>query len=226
MDANFSNVRMLVLLGSVLLCVGVAGCSDEGVAPALRSVVRSTASDAAMPLRTGRTKSAPYRTGDNDVDDEYGRDPKLDGRVTDDYPLTEYGHVATVADEREIASLVQRYYAAAAAVDGRKACSLLYSRLARDPSSTKTVPEDRFSYPVHVHVSAGESCAKVTSRLFRSRHHSLEEEALTLRVTAVRTGGVHGVAVLGFKTVPEHWIPVLRDHGVWKIHTLLAMLLP
>jgi hypothetical protein len=167
-----------------------------------------------------------YRTGDNDVDDEHGEDPKLSGALTDDYPLTLYGHAAGAVERRQIASVVQRYYAAAVAADGARACSLLYSRLARDPSLTRTVPEDRFSYPARVRVSPGESCARVLSRLFERNHQALLREAPTLQVTAVRVHGVHAVAVLGFKTAPEHWMAVIREGAVWKVHTLLGILLP
>jgi hypothetical protein len=203
----------------VLLCVGALACGKTG------KDARTFDSSATGSTSAVQAESAvkSYRTGDSDVDDEYGKD---DPANNDDYPLTEYGHPASAVERQEIASLLGRYYAAAAAEDGAKACSLLDSHLARDPRLTKTVPEDRFSYPVRVRISPGERCPQVTSTLFKRRHRGLLQKALTLQVTAVRVSGSHGVAVLGFKTAPEHWIPVVREDGVWKTQALLALLLP
>jgi hypothetical protein len=159
------------------------------------------------------------------VDDEHGMD-NPDPKVNDDTPLTEYGHPASTVEKRNIAVLVKRYYEAAVAQDGVKACSLLYWRLARNPGLKRTVPEDQYTVPIRVRVSPGESCAHVTSLLFKLHHHGLMMETPTLQVTAVRVDGTHGVAMLGFNTASEQWIPVAREGAVWKIHALLATLLP
>lgn len=212
--------RVPVIGMGALLCAGALACGRTG-----KDGARIFDSSATRSTSTVQAESSAksYRTGDNDVDDEYGED---DPASNDDYPLTEYGHQASAVERQKIASLLERYYEAAAAEDGAKACSLLYSRLARDPWLTKTVPEDRFSYPVRVRVFPGERCPQVTSALFKRRHRGLLQKALTLQVTAVRVSGSHGVAVLGFKTAPEHWMPVVREDGVWKTQALLALLLP
>lgn len=199
-----------------------AGCGGTG--SAARSSSGSAAVDSSTAVAAAPAKPAKsYRTGDSDVDDENGKEGL--GNHDDD-PLTLYGHAAGPVDRRNITALLERYYAAAAADEGAKACSLLYSSLARDPRLTKTVPEDRFSFPLHVRVLPGESCSRVTSRLFRLRHRSLSLEAPTLQVINLRVDGAHGDAVLGFKTAPEQWIPIARQDGVWKVHALLALMLP
>jgi hypothetical protein len=200
----------------ICLCLSACGSADHGVSSAPRP-----ASGLATQTGAAAKSAKSYRTGDNDVDDENGED-----RPDDDYPLTKYGHAASAAEKRAITALLEHYYAAATAEDGAKACSLLYSSLARDPDLTKTVPADRFSYPIRVRISPGESCAHVLSALFKHRHPNLMLDAPTLQVTTVRVDGAHGMAVLGFRTAPEHWMPIARERGVWKAHALLGLLLP
>jgi hypothetical protein len=215
------TVKMaLAQAAGLLLCFCVVACggADKSTDSASRSSPKSAAA-----IATNKTSVGQYRKGDADVDDIEGEDnPKSD----DDYPLTEYGHAAPVAEKRDIASLVKRYYSAAASEDGVAACRLLYSRLARHPGLKKTVPEDRYSRPVNFHVPPNESCAAVTSLLFELHHGSLVRDAPTLQVTGVRVDGAHGLALLGFKTAPEQWIPVAREGAVWKVHALIALLLP
>jgi hypothetical protein len=157
------------------------------------------------------------------VDDLNGED---DPKSNDDLPITEYGRRASVVDKREITALLKRYYAIAAVGDGAAACSLIYSRLVEDPGFTRTVPEDRYSRTVSPRVWPGESCAQVASLLFRQRRKSLIAEVATLRVTSVRVHDGHGVALLGFRTTPRHWIPVVREGVAWKIHAFLGGELP
>jgi hypothetical protein len=206
---------MLVLVGGCVAGCGIA--ETNSVRPSSRVVNANGVTKRHAQIRAVKS----YRTGDNDVDDEYGKDSP-----DDDYPLTKYGRAANIAEKRAVAGLLRRYYAAAAVEDGWKACSMLYSGLAKDLRMTRTVPHDRFSYPIRVHISPDEKCPGVMSRLFKRRHDGLVQEVPTLQVTAVRVNGAHGVAVLGFKTVPEHWMPIVREDGRWKVHSVLGLLLP
>lgn len=201
----------------LLLCGCVAACGGGGSQAASRSASSARATTAA-----GRTVAKSYRTGDGDVDDEHGKDLV----ENDDYPLTEYGHVAGAADRRKIVALVKSYYNHAAAGDGAATCKLLDSRLARDPGLTRTVPADRYSVPVHPHVFPGETCARVASKLFGHLHRRLTLEAATLQVTGVRVRGMHGTVMFGSTAKPEQWLPLTRAGRQWRFQALLAAVLP
>jgi hypothetical protein len=167
-----------------------------------------------------------YRVDDADDDDEYAGADNPDPKINDDTPLTEYGHPAGRVTRRTIAKLVKRYYAAAASQNGAKACSLMHPRLRENLRLNRSVPEDQYSFPVHVRLAPGERCAHAMSALFELHHQGLVRELPTLRVTAVRVDGPHGVAILAFTTAGRQWLPVARDGAVWKIHGLLGTLLP
>lgn len=219
---NKVHSAVLVSVTGILLCVCLSACGggDRNAEAASRSSGGGAASTHEAPGKS-------YRTGDDDVDDENGKDPENSDPVkTDDYPLTAYGHPASPVEKSEITTLVRRYYAVAARDDAALACTLLYSPLARDPALTRTVPEDLYSRPARPRVLPGEGCAQVLSRLFKRRHRTLAGEAASLRVTGVRVDGPHGVALLGFATVGEEWIAVVREGTAWKLHALLGILLP
>lgn len=218
----------LALVTGVLFCFVVVACGD---ARRGTPTATSLSSSSAAPVMGGLTpEKGTYNTtidghltGDDDVDDEYTRHGTVSA---DDFPITEYGHAASATDRRTVTALVKRYYAEAVAEDGAKACGLVRASLLKDPGLKKTVPEDRFSRPVHPHASPGETCTQVTSKLFKQDHQTLPSEARTLQVLGVRADGIHGVAVLGFKRAPERWLPVVREDGVWKIQALLASEMP
>lgn len=208
---------ILAAVAVTLLCLCLAACG--GVVAAKRG--------SSATMTTPGTSGKSYRRGDDDTDDENGKDLENSGPIrTDDYPITEWGHAANAEERQKIAALVKRYYVTAALDNGGLACSLLYSPLAKDLTLNRTVPEDRYSRPASPRVLPGESCAQVTSRLYKRRHRTLAGEAATLQVIDVRVDGDHGAAVLGFATVAEEWIPVVREGAAWKLHALLAVLLP
>lgn len=217
---------LLVLPAIALLCTWVTACDGTGKRTGSASQVASGAAATGNATGTSASSTAPtqgYLKGDSDVDDEYGED---NPNHSDDPPLREYGHAASAVDRRAITALVRRYYATAAARNGVAACSLVYAGLTKDPGLTKTVPEDHYAPTLQIRVSRGERCAQVTSRLFEQNHQSLVAEATTLRVTGVRVRGRHAVAMLGFRTTSERWIPVTREGGAWRIGSLLARELP
>jgi hypothetical protein len=208
----------IVLATGLLLCIGMAGCGSGGGRGRLVNVPSGSTQKAVADASLWQ-----HRRGDGDDDDERGED---NPRSDDDYPLTTYGHEATGIARRKIVALTGRYYAASVAGNGRRACSMLVADLAKDPSITTTVPEDRFSRLVPVHVPAGRSCDQVTTLLFRRFRRKLREEAPTMEVTGVRVSGSHGVVLLRFRTRPEQWIPVAREGHVWKVQALFAAILP
>jgi hypothetical protein len=207
--------RAAISLASASLGMLLVACGGIGHGPG--PAVTRLSSGAAV--SGGASATRGYRTGDGDDDDLNGKDRP---GFHDDVPITEYGHAAGVSDREAVAALVKRYYSIAATGDGKAGCSLVYSRLAKNPGLTKTVPEDRYSEPVLPHVSRGESCAQVATKLFTQHRKTLPAEATTVRVTGVRVDGIHGVALLGFATAPERWLPIAREGRVWKLHALLA----
>lgn len=217
---------LLTLPAIVLLSTGAVACG--------RGSTGSEASTASSAIPTLRYLSGDY---DNDDYDSHGYDADNDDSKkprdrdndsdnesgsyydSDDDSVRYFGHAASATDRRAITALVKRYYAVAAAENGRSACSMIASSIA------KSVPEDlgRAPGPPYLH---GGTCAVVVSKLFFQNHRQLAIYASTLRVTGVRLIGNRGLAVLGFRTLPGRQIGVMRESGMWKIDALLDGELP
>jgi hypothetical protein len=207
-------------IGAVV-CMSMAGCGQPHRRHTIAGLPQSVYAAAAPPTTT--IIRGGYVRGDADVDDVNGADP---ADSNDDYPLSAFGRRADAADRKEISSVVERYYAAAAAHDGRRACQMVTAHLRSHPGSTRTVPEDRFSVTPHPHVSPGESCARVASDLFTRNDVELHGRPKAVQVTVVRTHGSHGLAIMALRATPERWIPVVREHGVWRVAALLGGTVP
>jgi hypothetical protein len=166
-------------------------------------------------------ESASNRTpGDssNDNDADFDNDTiKNKGYYDgDDGAIRGFGNAAIAAERRAIAALVKRYYAAAAASDGAKACPLIYSTL------EEAIPED-YGQPPGPAYARGKTCAVVMSKLFGHAHSQL---AGRFEVTGVRVEGREARALLGSSTVPASFVVVKRERGAWKIGALLGEPLP
>jgi hypothetical protein len=105
-------MKLLALLSTVSLGVGLAGC---GGGSAGTSSTSHTTTVAEPILRVSRA---------------------LGPIDADDYAVLDFGHPASATERRKILALVRRYYAVAVAEDGPKACSMLY------PSAAKEVVEE------------------------------------------------------------------------------------
>ena len=138
---------------------------------------------------------------------------------SDDGSIRTFGRAASAADRQEVAAFVKRYYTAAAAEDGAAACPLLTALLA------STVP-GRLGQRTGPRYSRGPACATIMSKVFKHFHPQLAAYLPTLEVTGVRLEGDHGLAVLGFRTLPGRQIEVARDRGTWKMGALLDGELP
>lgn len=149
------------------------------------------------------------KDGDNDTDNHSGS--YYDG---DDDPVLHYGHAAGAADRRSVATLVKRYYAAAAARDGSGACSLLASSYVHDIPHT-------LGSSLGPPYFAGRTCAQVMDKVLGLNSVQLRAYAAQLRVTAVRVDRETGIAVLGFRTLPGRYLRVLREHGAWRVDAVL-----
>lgn len=169
-------------------------------------------------------KVARYGDADNDdnnkpTDKDSDFDNGSNSYYDSDDNVLAFGRSPGASTRQMIARLVVGYHAAAAREDGARACLLLYSTLA------KAVPEDQGG-PVGPPYLRGGDCAAVMSKLFKHDHLQLAAYAARLKVAAVRVRGDRGFAVLSFKGLPGRQIAVEREHGVWKIDTLLNGELP
>jgi hypothetical protein len=152
----------------------------------------------------------PETKSDGELDsDSYPGEPDNDNNHV-------YGHVASTAEARIAAELVQRYYAAAAAGDGPAACSLIYSVFA------ESIPED-YDQLSGTPAGAANSCAVVMSNFFEHRRRELRAAQATLKVAAVRVRGHHASVLLSFGgNAPKYYLGLHWERGTWKIGGLLA----
>jgi hypothetical protein len=219
MRSRFALLPTALLCVSLVACGGTSGTSSEPEAPLPGTLSSGTESTAKLPLVNG------HLVGDDDMENDDTR-PRGSLNGDDDDPVRLYGHRASATDRREVTTLIGRYYGLAVQEDGAAACSLLYSSLARNPSLTKTVPEDKFSARLGPKILPGERCAQAAVRQFKQNHRRLMADVSSLQVTAMRVSGKHGLAVLGFRGSPERWIPVVREGGEWKVGFLLDREMP
>jgi len=177
---------------------------------------RDTRSAAAESLEGSRLHG--YIRGDTDGDGD-GYDDE------DDRVIVGYGQKADAADEGAVALVVTRYMTAAAARDGRSACRLLYTGIDKVTSLADSVPLPWTPGPASP-MRRVRSCARALTILLREDHTKIDAEEASLKVTGVRASGSHGLAMLTFKTVPERYLPVVREGSVWKIASPLDLKLP
>jgi hypothetical protein len=131
-----------------------------------------------------------------------------------------FGHKANDTETHRVTALVTSYYAAASVGDDVKACSLVYSSVA------KNAPEDYGESfgPHHLHAT---SCPAVLSLVFKYRRGGP-----TADLTAIKVASVHvddhgvGVAFLRAPGMPSGEIAVQREGNSWKVLQLLGSALP
>jgi hypothetical protein len=210
----------------------IAGCGSDA------RVRRSSIDASPLPAQVGGPRHTVY--GDYDTDDydpghageadnddsslPKDRDGDSDNRTgstfdADDSSVLRFGRPASVGDARAISSLLTRYYAAAAAEDGAAACSMVIAPEAR------SVPENLGRPPGSPYLR-GRTCAAVLTKAFKLSHRQLFTYAEELRVAATRLQGNSGVAVLVFRGPPARQMPVEREHGSWRVASLLDLELP
>jgi hypothetical protein len=183
--------RLLVKLPLALLAVALLGVGAGGCGGARKGAVSAS--------RVTSKPATSYYDGD-------------------DASMLSYGHAANAADERAIAALVKRYFAAAAVEDGAKACALTYALRA------ETLPERYGQSPGPLYLRGATTCPALLSRAFTHFHSLLAQAAVELG--GVRVEGHRAVALLGFGTKPASYIAVRREGGAWKIDGLLVTRLP
>lgn len=232
---------LLASLAIALIVVGLGACGSSGkdagsASEASATTVATAAKSGAPASGASTTPSAAVNSFKGDEDDDesasnhtstsnkYDNDADFDNDAIknksyydgDDSAISASGRAASPAEERAIAALVKRYYAAAAASDGAKACRLIYSTL------EEAIPED-YGQPPGPAYSRGKTCAVVMSKTFAHAHSQL---AGGFAVTGVRVEGKEAHALLGSRTLPASFILLRRERGAWKIYELLGQPLP
>jgi len=212
----------LALIGSSLVACGSGG--RQGSSTAAQSNAAATGST------TSRTTSAvtptlDYRKADRDKDNDGSIvDPDDGGKIADEASNTEtfdFGHAADATDKQAVTTLLERYYAAALAEEGAKACSMMYITFA------ESVAEDYgHGSAGQPYASQGTTCPTVTALIYKHFHEQLATEVPLLKVARVRLVENHGLAVLSFGKLPERQIQIRKEGHAWKVGALLDGPLP
>lgn len=177
--------------------------------------------------RAGSTSSAHVESlaapakGDND-----GDSPEQTAFDSDDYHSMHFGHAADPTDERAIAAIVKRYYAALASEDASTVCSLLLEVVAEGmPESERGAAGERLPTPGaatagHRPAPGHTTCASAISGTLAESHRALLAEDRTLRVIGVRVRRRRASALLRFGSTVARHILLYKEGDAWKVGTL------
>lgn len=135
----------------------------------------------------------------------------------DDRETRAYGRPATAAEAAAVTSLVRSYYAAAAADEAGRACSLTYYARA------EVLPEEYDGPPGPHWLSGVKTCTNVLGRVFA---HYRAELRVPVSVVSVRVYGNHAQVLVGFRAAPAGFVMAHREASDWKIDSMLARPLP
>lgn len=204
------SLQMLCM--TVLLGIGLGAC---GSGKSASSVSKPAAAVSPPTTATSVASAAPvqdYAKADRDRDNDIG----VTADDTNNDEALNYGHAASPAEKRAVTTLIKRYYAAALASDGAKACSMIYVTIA------ESVPEDQGEGSAGPsYQSQGKTCPQVMALMFMHFHSQLAGQVPILKVSRVRVRKHRGLAVLSFGAMPERQIALLLERGIWKLAWLL-----
>jgi hypothetical protein len=210
---------LLGLLAVTLLGVGSTACGgaheNTGTMPPSPSGAIATGGGSG---KTAPSVSPPEpdikRDHDDDSDSHSNHSYDMD-----DHSVQYYGHAASQADRRLVTAVVMRYYAAAAADDGTRGCSLI------DVSLAKGLSEEynQASSPAYLR---SKTCAGVMSKLFKYKPERSSADLAAIRVTGVRVKDDSGLALLRLPTAEVREISVERERGAWKVSMFSDTTLP
>jgi hypothetical protein len=193
---------LLTLLASSLLAASVCACGSAKSTSSAPQASSGTSTSGDTSASTTSAAKSPAQ------------------QVDPAKAIVDYGHAANPADNQTITTLVRRYYTAAAADDGAKVCSLIYSIF------EEAIAED-YGRPPGPASLRGKTCAVVMSKLFKQRHKQQVTDLARLQVTGVRLQGGKGYVLLSFgKTGPGRYLFVKREHSTWKINSLIDTEVP
>jgi hypothetical protein len=206
---------LFALIAMAMFSVNACGGTGKGAGSASHASSHTTTG---TPRTTASSATSTGRrlTTDRDGDTDSNGNSRYDN---DDNAVLHFGYMANTADKRAIVALVKRYFSVAAAGDGARACSLMYSLLAEEVA-------EGYRRASVSSAERGKFCAPVMARQFKPRRHQLAADITTLKVTGVGVDGDRGLALLSFRTMPYRNILVHREFGTWKISALLDRALP
>ena len=203
------------LFAAALLCLSATGCSSNGSHSSSHASSRHLAGNApAQSVKSShKGQAGGYLAGDADADEDDKGNKRYNLEVSgnDTFVPASDGKEAGRTDKQRIATLIKRYYLAAAAGDGARGCALL------DPALTKELAAGQ-ERPGEV---ASKACAAAVSQIFRQQHQLLaSDDVATMSVIEVRVKGDVAAALVGFRTMPVGRIHLKRDRGHWKVDAL------
>lgn len=189
---------LLASLAATTLGGAVCACASAPLAQRARS--SASTGKAASSAAAYEAK----RDADNDNDNVSGS--RYD---SDDSQVLDFGRAAGAAEARRIATLVVRYYQAAAAADGARACAMLYAPIA------ESVVEQFAGTPLR-----GRSCRAVMSALFRGHRRELASKLASLRILGTRVAGERGIVLMRFGGGGARELVLHRERGAWRVLAL------
>lgn len=222
---NFKWLLALCIAG--LLGAGVSACgeSHKSTSPTSTNASSTTTTENSTAASNKADPDKDHDGAKPDEDDK-GPPPKIDQDGdsdnnsksyydSDDKGLLEYGHAASAAEKQAITGLIKRYYVAAAAEEGAKACSMLYSTYA------EAVPEDYGTSPPGPSWARGSTCAAVLTHVFNHEHTEIAAKLPKLKIARIRVEEHRGLVVLSFHKIPASEIRVLREGHTWRVEALV-----
>jgi hypothetical protein len=226
--------RGVAALGALVLALGLCACGG-GVSATSKSSPQSGTEKSARTEKTAETPSSRSVRGllgdgdhdnpnDLDGDEHPDGDPDSDTSLapktyedSDDSAILSSGKAAPAPQERAIAALVKRYYAALAAGRGSRACALMA------PTLAETLAEAYGGGGGPAFLRGAHSCTAIVSLDAAHLEHQLRG---VVAVTGVRIEGETARALLGSTTMPASYLGLLRVAGTWRIAALAAVRLP
>ncbi len=224
----------LALAGSIALCACGSGTAKRGA-----MTLSGTTSTYANTITTSAIPPGQALRGDGDVDNpgdidgngdpdltsHGGSDGDSDGPTPESYDFPDrddratfaYGHTASAAEARAIASVVRAYYAAAAAGNGAAGCKVLLAGFAGSLAEAYA----EVSGPPYLR--GARTCAAVMSALFRHFRPELEE---AITVVEVRVADGRAQVIVGSRRMRASSISLVRSDGAWRVNEIIGQALP
>jgi hypothetical protein len=207
------SMGLFTFLALTLLGIAFAACGntskDQGPTFSTGSDPKPSGSYQAATIAKNVPSGYLHNDGDDDTDDikQDHKIPNDDGEL-----FAAYGRKASADDAQAITKLVRGYFEAVAASDETRACSLLVTALSQGLVDGQH------------HSSNPKTCQESMSLLFKQQRRNLltEAEVATMKVISVHVKGNLGLAVLGFRHVPEQELIVERKNQIWKVDALLS----
>jgi hypothetical protein len=198
-------------------CVTACGVTAHQTGDASRSSSGVSVSSAAQVKSTSTVKPPGGYLDDGDGNSS-GNASELEKDIEngsyhdgDDRSVVDFGHAASAADERVVANVVRRYYAAVAAGDGAEACSLL------EPSMAKSIAGNYGGTSGPFYLRGAKTCPALMALVLK---HFYAQMTAATEVTGVRIGAGRAVALLGSSTVRPGYISLQAEGGTWRIGML------